>query len=303
MAEANRFFTYIRANKWRLRIFSVGSGVLLGIIFALIQPANLNSLGILPNFVISSFAVAYTFYFFLDKHGMRIYSIESKTCRQIVNFRNFGFWGVLLFGLAFFGSLLFLQYPSELLAIVWLFSLIFLIIIYPCIASLAIYIQSFRYLRYSEDGKAQKKNIVDSMIIATIGLAIPWIMVLFFLSAFLSVPAWLEIVLAITSYVVLFFIAIDLPYYQSMEEIKKKKSDGLRALRERLVEKLCEDNLTERVAIELNIERIDRDIQTLASESSHPYSIIKSLGAFAIVTVFGGMLANLFVELIKLIPH
>jgi hypothetical protein len=38
-------------------------------------------------------------------------------------------------------------------------------------------------------------------------------------------------------------------------------------------------------------------------KASHPYSIIKSLGAFAIVTVLGGMLANLLVELVKIIPH
>jgi hypothetical protein len=80
--------------------------------------------------------------------------------------------------------------------------------------------------------------------------------------------------------------------------------DNLTAIREILVEKLCNINsLTERVAIELNIERIDRDIQTETSKASHPYSIIKSLGAFAIVTVLGGMLANLLVELIKIIPH
>jgi len=95
--------------------------------------------------------------------------------------------------------------------------------IYPCIASFTIFTQSYRYLRYSNSEITEKKTIVESMIIATIGLATPWIIVLFFISIFLSLSFWVDYIVVIASYIAIFFIAIDLPYFQSRKKLRRKK--------------------------------------------------------------------------------
>jgi len=84
-----------------------------------------------------------------------------------------------------------------------------------------------------------------------------------------------------------------------MEEIKERKLRGLQTLRQTLIESINGNNIHLHATIELSIQRVDRDIQITTSKSSHPYSIMKSMGAFVIVVILGGMLANLLGEIIK----
>jgi hypothetical protein len=88
-----------------------------------------------------------------------------------------------------------------------------------------------------------------------------------------------------------------------MEEAKGRKLKELQSLRQTLIESINGNNKSQHAAIELTIQRIDRDIETVTSKSSHPYSIMKSIGAFASVTVIGGILVNLVVEIIKVNLH
>jgi hypothetical protein len=115
----------------------------------------------------------------------------------------------------------------------------------------------------------------------------------------LAFPVWTNYVVALAVYFAIFFIAVDYPYYLGAEKEKKIKLSAEEKVRESLLQKLCigelsETGLSERIAIELNISRIDRQIDNIKSEPSHPYSIIKPVSGFVIVSI----LANIFVEVI-----
>jgi hypothetical protein len=53
----------------------------------------------------------------------------------------------------------------------------------------------------------------------------------------------------------------------------------------------------EKVSIELEIQRIDRDIDELKSISAHPYMFIKPIAGFVVISI----LANLLVEIMKVL--
>jgi len=184
-----------------------------------------------------------------------------------------------------------------LFAQVWVYSLFGLLMVYACIISLAVYIPSFLYLRVSNDKNLEKKTIADSLTVITIGLATPWIFLLIFVFTFLTIPIWANYLIVIGIYMAVFFGAIDLPFYLSMESTKKKKVDELELERKTLVDKI--NNLkknNERVAIELNIQRIDRDIEKVKSESSHPYPFLKPLAGFVVVSIL-----DVLVEVLKIL--
>lgn len=292
-----RFLNYLRENKWRLRLFTVSVGLLFGFLVYLINPNP--PMGILQYYSFSSLVMMYLLYVFLAGHAKKIDSIISKSFKKIVSYRVFQIWYFVFFVWLLIGSLIILYLHYSAFGPIWLFSIIGLFIVYPCIFSVSVYIPSFYYLRFSTDDGIKKKTIVDSLFVATIGLATPWILTLFFISAFFSIPFWANYVIVFSSYLVIFFLAIYLPYYQSMEEVKKKIIVGLTTQRQSLVEKLVGKEITEKVAIELEIQRVDRDVEVAKSESSHPYLFLKPIVGFVIVSI----LANLLVEIMKVGLH
>ncbi len=254
--------------------------------------------GIFPTFLILSSITMYMLYVFLEGHIKKIGNILPPICKKIANFKVFFGWFVALYGWLLIGSWFVLNVKSVLFDKLWLFSIYGLLIAYPCIISLAVYAPSFLYLRKLSDGNSEKKSIVDSLTIMTISLATPWIFICVFILAFVAIPTWANFLIALAIYITTFFLAIDLPYYQSMEEIKNRKVDGLKAVRQGIIESLCtEKEMGSRQAIELNIQRIDRDIEDIKSEPSHPYSVLKPIFGFVIVSI----LANLLVEILKVI--
>ena len=237
---------------------------------------------------------------FVEGHVNQLNSVLPKNWKRIVNTKTFFGWFITFYAWLILGSLAVLQIRSTIFTSIWVLSIIVIVIIYPCIISLGVYIPVFQYLKKSKDETQKKKCIVKSLTFATISLATPWILLTLVILSFYPVPIWSGYFVALGIYIALFFIAVDLPYYQSMEDVKKRKVKGLTLLRESLVQKLCDLNDTsERVAVELNIERIDRDIEKINSESSHPYLFLKPIAGFVVVSI----LANLLVEIIKVTLH
>jgi len=237
-------------------------------------------------------------YLFIEGHVKKIGNILPPIYKKIANYRVFFGWFISLYSWLIIGSLIFANTKSILFSQIWVYSIFVLLLVYPCTISLAVYLQSFLYLRDSNDESSIKKNIVFSLIVTSVSLATPWILLLIFVLDLASIPSWVDSVIALAIYLAVFFVAIDLPYYQSMQTIKSKKIKGLNNVREMLVEKLCdEDRMDKRLAIEINIQRIDRDIEDIKSESSQPYSFLQSIPGFVIVSI----LAPLLVEILNII--
>jgi hypothetical protein len=210
----------------------------------------------------------------------------------------------LLFGFLFLGSLGVIYLDSSGFDLFFIYSIFIIVTVYPSLAALMIYISSFKYLR-AQNNDSTKKAVFNSLTFGTVGLASTFVLAILFILAFLSpfviLPLWGYYILVLSIYICVFLLGVYLPYYQSMEELKQIKLKDLQALRQKLIDKINDNNVHEHVAIELHIQRIDREIDTASSKSSHPYSIMKSLGAFVVVVVLGGMLANLLGEVIKVL--
>jgi hypothetical protein len=248
------------------------------------------------NFLIASFATGYLLYVILAEHARKIYSIVVSTkFRMLLNLKIYNAWFrfTLLWWIT--GGIVVLATHLVFFTIAWLYVLIGLITVYPCILSVGVYVPSYQYLRYSTDTKATKKTILDSLFAATIGLVTPWILILFLIFAYTSVPFWFDYMVVLAVYLGVFFVAVYYPYYQSMEDLKRVKIGNLNAKREELVGDAEGKEILERIAIELKIERIDRDVESIKIESSHPYLILKPIAGFIVVSI----LAQLLVEFIK----
>lgn len=297
MAKKANLIEKISPNKWIQRVFIVIISLVMsfGLAFVSAPP----SLGIIPTALILSFITIYMIYLIFGDLIKRISSILSNNWKKIANVKVFFGWFVSLYLWLVIGAWLSLKINSIVFSEFWVYSIFVLLIVYPCIISLAVYLPSFQYLWKSKDDYVQKKNIVNTLIIMTVSLATPWIFLLLLFSS-VSLPIWVNYLVVLAVYITIFFLAIDLPYYLSKEDTKKRKVKGLTLVRESLVEKLCNINdLTERVAVELNIERIDREIEKINSESSHPYLFLKPIAGFLVVSI----LANLLVEIIKVGLH
>jgi hypothetical protein len=292
----------IRADKWLQRLFIVLSSMFIGIVYTYLNVNN--PLGPLVFFTVTTLSIMYLLILFLENHTKKIGSVLGQNSKKMLSNKVFKIWVYSFICWAFLGGLIVTQFHSILFNSVWLYSIIGIVTIYPSLASLMVYHSSFKYLRGTNQEKT-KLAIFNSLTFGTVGLASPLVLALLFILAFLSpiisLPVWLYYVIILTTYLGLFSIAIYLPYYQSMEEIKQRVIRNLQFQRQNLIDSINGNNLHLHVAIELNIQRIDRDIQTVASKSSHPYSIMKSMGAFVVVVIIGGMLANLFGEIIKVL--
>jgi hypothetical protein len=214
MVSLAEFFEFIRADKWRLRTFCIIFGFVFGTLAALITPSSYITYSqLFQNLVLYGFVMTYVFYVFLAGHTKQIFLILPKFSKKITSYKIFRYWTVTFCGLIIIETLVILNYPSIIFVLIYLYSIIALITIYPCLVSLAVYVPAFKYLRNVTGEIIEKRNIVKSLVIVTIGLASPWIVILFFIFAFFTIPFWVDYVVVPASYLVIFFLAIDLPYY------------------------------------------------------------------------------------------
>jgi hypothetical protein len=290
----------IRADKWKQRVFIILIGTLIGFLYTFVN--HNTPLGEIPFFAITTISVTYLLFIYLEGHKEKIDSILGENSKKIVNNKVFTVWVYVFIGWLALGGIIVTQLHNIGFTLTWVYSVFAFVTVYPCLASSMIYFSAFKYLRV-ENQETTKKTIFNSLTIGTVGLASPWIfailLILAFLSSVVSISVWIYYTTILTVYLGIFFTAIYLPYYQSMEDIKERKLKELQTLRQTLIESINGNNIHQHAAIELSIQRVDRDIQTVTSKSAHPYSIMKSLGAFVIVVILGGMLANILGGIIK----
>jgi len=284
----------ISTKRWQQIAFIVIFGLVVGALSLLSKPTPL---GPGFTFVIMSGTMMYLLYLVFGGVINQISAILPDKFKKIVTLKGFLGWLVAIILLIFLGAFIAVKINDVLFTEFWAYSVLGVLIIYPCIIYLSVYIPCFQYLRASKEDFTKKKSIVNTLLFLTISLASPWIFILLLVS-YTTLPIWANFLIVLSVYITLFFAAIDLPYYLSMEDVKKRKVKGLTLIRENLVEKLCLTNdLTERVAVELNIGRIDRDREEINSEPSHPYLFLKPVAGFVVVSI----LAELLVEILKVV--
>jgi hypothetical protein len=169
------FFKKIKADKWNQLLFTLMVSLIIGVT-AFILPPSAN-LGRIVNsfiyFIVSFFLV----YVFVAGYVTNVDSALPNTLsKKFVSMKALMGWMILLVGWLAIGGLLVISVQSAILAIYWVYSTVLIMTIYPCLASLAIYFQSYRYLRKENNEIEQKKQFVKSLTIITIGLASPWLL-------------------------------------------------------------------------------------------------------------------------------
>jgi hypothetical protein len=293
---------YIRGDKWTLRFFIVFIGIAFGSFYTFINSNN--PMGPPLFFTITTFSVVYVLLLFLENHHKIISPILGKWTKKIVSKWFYGKYVYAVLGWFIIGTLLIIFLKNAIVISVWAFGIAALITIYPCIATLAIYISSYKYLRKDSDDSS-KRTVFNSLTIASVGLTAPWIFTIFLVLAFLSVTLvfWVNFILVVTIYLGIFLAGIYFPYYQSMDKLKQSKIKELELFRQSVIDQINDNNVHKHVALELKIQRIDREIEKVSSKSSHPYSVIKSIGTFIFLIIIGGMLANILGDAIKYLLH
>jgi hypothetical protein len=309
MPDANgpklaNFMKKVRADKWNQLIFTLIVSLVIGVIALIIQPSA--NIGRIFNFLIYFIVSFFIVYIYIAGYAHTVDSIlhsilPNTLSKKLASSKTMFGWVCFMYGWFIAGASIVAIFPSVMLLQIWAYSIALTMTVYPCLASLAIYLESYKYLRLENNEVNKKKAFVKSLTIITIGLASPWLLVLFFILAFFPTSLWIEFILSLFVYMSVYFLAIELPYYQSMEAVKGRMVKGLEKLREDLVEKLCvKCDFNERIAVELNIQRVDRDIEVITAKSSHPYSIIKPIAGFVGVSIGASVIADIIVEFVKI---
>jgi uncharacterized protein YacL len=168
--------------------------------------------------------------------------------------------------------------------------------------SLLVYIPSSQYLSSTQIEIEKKKKVADALTLLTPMLGFPLLISEFLALILMSIqiePYWVTYVMFISTYVILYFLFVDLPYSVSMRERKRMELDRLANERNETLRKLGKTNddeksLLAKVVLELEVARIDREEKEIKSESVHPYKIIIPLASF-----FFGIFGALLLEFVK----
>jgi hypothetical protein len=291
----------LNLSKNRKVIFVISFSCIMGFLAAVFSSSWVNRFLI---FSVTTPIFMYIFYIGLFEYLTRVGNIIPNNFRKIIRMKVFYFWLIFLIVWLFVFGFFIVKINSQILTNFWVFSFIAFFIIYPCIYSLSVYIPSFQYLDSPEIDRQKRKNFANDLVVLTAGLGTPWLLVvLIFVSQINAFPIWVNYIIGIiVVYIATFFLAIYYPYYLGVEKEKKIKLSELMQSRGREIKKLeklyngefSDLKLSERIAVELYIGRIDRDISEVKSESSHPYSPIKPIMGFIIVSI----LANIFVQVV-----
>jgi hypothetical protein len=254
------------------------------------------------DFSIATTVYTYLLYIVLFGYLKRVEKVIHGNYKKIVSTKVFFFWLTSWFALFGLGAIFILTFHLQAFVIYWIFSIFAIVFVYSCTVSLAVYIPLFQYLDSTKNEREKRKSVANDLVVLTVGLGAPWLLLVLFVTFFIS-PTWINYLIGIIIvYIPTFFIAIDYPYYRAAEKEKEIKISQLKNDKKGLLKKLAqlsfgdrsEMGFSEKIAIELNIERIDREISEVKSETSHPYSALKSIVGFVIVSI----LANVFVQVI-----
>ena len=172
-----------------------------------------------------------------------------------------------------------------------------------CIYTLVVYIPNSQYLASLQLESKERKKVADALTLVTPALGFPWLVAASLSLALAHIqiePYWIIYLVFISIYVTFYMIFVDLPYSISAREIRKQKVDELERARNELLCKLekidnsKQKSLVEKIALESEIARIDREKQETKSQSIHPYKIIIPFASF-----FIGIFGAVFIEFVE----
>lgn len=180
-----------------------------------------------------------------------------------------------------------------------LYALLFLLSVY----SIAIYIPSSQYLASADIEEKDKKKVADTLTVLTPILGFPWIIATYLVLFFANIPIdpdWLNFVVFVSIYAIVYLLFVDLPYSSSILEKKKQELESLEKERDVLLTKLqkldsdTSEALLRKITFESEIARMDRKKQEIKSRKVHPYKFIIPFASF-----FLGIFGAIFIEIIK----
>jgi hypothetical protein len=196
-----------------------------------------------------------------------------------------------------------ISYASYAL-LVWLY-LFYPLIILGGAYSLMVSIPVTRFLGSLRIEKEKKGKIARALSILIPILGAPWILGIFYSILLLGIindltPIWVIYLIIFGTYLAFFFFLVDLPYSVSIWDKKKVERRKLKYKRKASLTDLKKigrespDDIARRILLESEIARIDRDLERVESEPSHPFKIVIPIASFA-----AGLVAPLLVEILK----
>lgn len=255
------------------------------------------------------FSIYFCAVLIFKKNRNRIYEVLSPRWRKVVTAFNswFSLFGFLVFiclivwsilnGTPNQGSLVGIAIP-----LIGGFSVLALILPLP-LYPLAIYIPTSKYLLSTQTKEEERKKVADSLTFLTPILGFPFLLTTYFVLFFANIqvePYWINYIVLVSFYIVVFVLFIELPYSLGMLEKKKQELERLEKKRVTLLEdsqKVVDSEtnaLLKKIAYEIEIARIDREKLEIKSRSVHRYKLIIPPASF-----FLGITSALFIEFIK----
>jgi hypothetical protein len=169
------------------------------------------------------------------------------------------------------------------------------------IYSLIVYIPSSQYLSSKQIDVERKKSVANAMTLLTPMLGFPWLIVVYLVLSIanIQVEQWIIYITFFSIYAIVFALFIDFPYSIGAKEHKKRKLDRFGKERNRILDRIREmsngdSSLLEKIALECEIARIDREKKEAESESIHPYKVV-----IPFASLFFAIFVALLIDFIK----
>lgn len=297
------------ASKWGrvLRIFFWG--LVFGVLAFARQPFSISENA--PYFFVYFVFGAYLALILFGEHLENIKGILPIPCLKVMRTTHFWTMALIVLGCTpIFAS--FLQSNIEVdvsrIYLLWTYMFYVILVMLPCVYSLTILIPSNQYLNSTKINKNQKKKVVDALTVLTPAIGSPWLLAIFSLQPYVNLPpypAWIDYIIVCITYLLIFFVCIDLPYYISVGEEKTRRIGKLERRRKKLCRQLKEIDKDEarsgwgKIGIELEIARIDRERSEIKSETSHPYRIIIPTVSFLISGILCGLIIEITLQMMR----
>lgn len=257
-------------------------------------------------FVVFFFLGAYMIMLISEKYENRLLKALSPRWRKVTATLRFWYysfiaWFVLIVVRGAFLQQV-LQIDSSFLDMILVY-LIYALLFSLSIYSLAAYIPSGQYLVSTQIKIEDKKKVADALTALTPILGFPLILATYLALSLVNIqvePYWINYLLFIFIYFIVFFLFVDFPYSASIMDKKKKELENLEKERVTLLENLQKvgddktKTLLRKIAFESEIARIDRKKQEIKSQSVHPYKLIIPFASFLL-----GIFGVLFIDFIK----
>lgn len=292
-----QYSAYVLASFF-IGIFAVGS-------YSFLHREPFGSREVLDVIVLSGTA----FYFFLSVERnfyQELIKLLSKRWQKVA--KKLNLWILInIFSMVFLVAWIFFfkQYLPSIIGTLILAGFLIVLIGFPLVILLVIHIYGCNYLASPKVKIIEKRKTTEALIIITpiTGLILIGISYIIMSIGNIEVTVdWIYYILTISVYASIYTIFIDLPFSVGETEKKKFELDKLQKLRISSVNNLRElkfrtqNDLLKKIVYEMEINRIDREIQTIKSRSVHPYKFVIPFASF----IFGTVAALIIEYLIQL---